>query len=661
LYNLIEQIDKTFLKNNFSNGKGNLYKNNGWSRLEWLGTDITAYQEDIELKTNEEEDDDDDDDDEKETWSDFIEFVDILNNSKDAEFAEAIQKVFNVDLFLRALAVDIALNNWDSYVENQRNWYIYHNPDTDLFEWIPWDYNLSMGGDFMFTANPFRAYDPDCKTLSEFQYYLRDGNAFFVDKSEPRADTWHWDFGNGETSNLPSPSFNFGTQQEVEVCLTVGRFEGDELCEHTRCKNVVFDETTIACTFDSGQVAPYPVTDPIFQIIIREDAFCCTNAWDAVCELKYQNILNGTDAIEELGVEYDVDLPLFIEDTSKVLIVRLMAVPEFRQRFLDLTCVLMDNNFTKSRLSQLIDEQAALMRPHIYEEPFSFFSKDFYEYDVGNGTGGGNEVNIPALKYFLDTRIEQMQTHLEQEGKNCQEAASAIQWQDISINEFVASNKDSIGGIADAAGEFDDWIELYNNTDEAINLQGYFLSDNFDKPLKWTFPPNTIIGAKDYLVVWADKDEDQSGLHAAFKLERNGEQLILSHEDATVIDSFSFGAQKANLAMARIPNGKGDLVQQQPTFNKNNEVVSSLPNTTFSKLIKIYPNPSNDFIKIDFMQLPDNQVNIVLRNALGQIVLNELIRRESYQLDSRKYANGTYFLEFHVEEEMFSEKLIISH
>ncbi|MEM1119717.1 MAG: CotH kinase family protein [Bacteroidota bacterium] len=523
LYSIIEQIDKTFVQNNFSNGSGNLYKNNAWSQLEWLGTDLAAYQEDIELKTNETEAD----------WSDFLEFVDILNNTPDSTFAEAIQKVFNVESYLRVLAADIGLNNWDSYVDNRRNWYLYHNPETDLFEWIPWDYNLSMGGDFAYTANPYRPVTPGCEIVAEFDYYQQGDVVFFIDKSEPAAQEWSWDFGNNNTSNLPMPVANFSDQEAVEVCLTVKRLAGTEVCTHTRCRAIELDFVVADCVIDSGTVSPYPITDPIFQIVTRADDFCCSESWDAVCESNYQAILTGQDTIGELGVDYTRDLPLFVKDSSKVLIVRLLQVPEFRQRFLELTCVMMATNLTKSRITNLINRQTALIRPAIYQEPYAFFSKDFYEYDVGNGTGGGNDVNIPPLQYFLDQRIPQMFDYLVDAGESCQMAFSAIGFQDITINELVATNQDSLGGQADAAGEFDDWLELYNNTEQDIDLTGYFLTDNFAQPLKWAFPPNTTISAGDYLIVWADKDGDQAGLHANFRLDRDGEQLMLSRRAGT--------------------------------------------------------------------------------------------------------------------------------
>ncbi len=653
LYSMIEQIDKTFVKNNFSNGNGNLYKNNAWSRLQWLGNDILPYQEDIELKTNEDTND----------WSDFIELVDVLNNTPDSIFAREIQKVFDVENYLRVLAADIALNNWDSYVDNQRNWYIYHNPDTDLFEWIPWDYNLSMGGDFSFSANPYRPLTPGCDLIAEFQYYEQGDVVLFIDKSEPRAQEWFWDFGNGVISNLANPVVNFGDLTEVDVCLTVKRLENGEICEHTRCRPIEFSFEVADCVVDSGAVSPHPMDDPIFQIVSREDDFCCSDGWDAVCEAKYQEILMGTDELEELGIDYNRNLPLFIDDSSKVLIIRLMNVPEFKERFLELSCVMMATNFTKSRLTNLINEQTALIRPHIYEEPYPFFSKDYYEYDVGNGTGGGNEVNIPALQYFLDQRIPQVFNQLVDAGEGCSMAFSPIRWQDITINEFVAASKDTIDGVADADGEFDDWIELYNNTNQAIDLTGFFLTDKLDQPLKWTFPANTIIEAGDYLMVWADKDEDQAGLHTNFKLEKNGEALMLAHEDGTVIDSLSFGEQLANVAMARIPNGTGGFRQQPPSFNKNNELVSSIEGALFEEGFKVYPNPANQQIQVDFGSLPFNTpIQISLQDMLGRTVNYDIPRNAtSIVLSTANYVSGVYYLTVQTAGASFSKKVVVQH
>ncbi len=85
----------------------------------------------------------------------------------------------------------------------------------------------------------------------------------------------------------------------------------------------------------------------------------------------------------------------------------------------------------------------------------------------------------------------------------------------IVVNELMADNTAS---AFDANGESNDWIEIYNTTSTGLNLSGLYLSDDIFNLAKWQFPAGTGITANQYLIVWADNDTLQSGLHANFKL-----------------------------------------------------------------------------------------------------------------------------------------------
>ena len=136
----------------------------------------------------------------------------------------------------------------------------------------------------------------------------------------------------------------------------------------------------------------------------------------------------------------------------------------------------------------------------------------------------------------------------------------------VVINELMADN-DNI--IADPQGDYDDWLELYNLTDGAVLLTGMYLSDKEDEITKWEFPENTEIPAHGYLLVWLDEDEDAAeGLHANFKLSKNGETVILVGTDAhgnRILDSVTFEAQETDTALGRSPDGTGDFQVVQAT------------------------------------------------------------------------------------------------
>lgn len=103
------------------------------------------------------------------------------------------------------------------------------------------------------------------------------------------------------------------------------------------------------------------------------------------------------------------------------------------------------------------------------------------------------------------------------------------------INEFVSSNGST---IADENGDYEDWIELYNPSGEAIGLEGYGLSDDEDRPFRWVFP-DIQIGAGEYLLVWAsgkDRTNPLAPLHTNFAISASGEELLLTTPDGEVID-----------------------------------------------------------------------------------------------------------------------------
>jgi len=121
----------------------------------------------------------------------------------------------------------------------------------------------------------------------------------------------------------------------------------------------------------------------------------------------------------------------------------------------------------------------------------------------------------------------------------------------VLISEFLASNQ---GGLQDGDGDSPDWIELFNASDEAVDLSGYYLSDDSDELTKWSFPAGTTIDAHATLLVFAS-DKGDTGpageLHANFALSAGGEFLALVRPDgSTVVHSYSpeFPDQDANIS-----------------------------------------------------------------------------------------------------------------
>ena len=130
----------------------------------------------------------------------------------------------------------------------------------------------------------------------------------------------------------------------------------------------------------------------------------------------------------------------------------------------------------------------------------------------------------------------------------------------LVISEFMAINSDT---IRDDFGDSSDYVEIYNGTADAINLDGYYLTDSLSRKTQWQFP-SIRIDSGSYLLVWASgRDRRAAGepLHANFKLDGAGEALALVLPDqTTVVHQYVFGAQ----ALDRECSGCGRAISRSP-------------------------------------------------------------------------------------------------
>ncbi|MGB0916663.1 MAG: CotH kinase family protein [Flavobacteriales bacterium] len=209
---------------------------------------------------------------------------------------------------------------------------------------------------------------------------------------------------------------------------------------------------------------------------------------------------------------------------------------------------------------------------------------------------------------------------------------------DVVLNELMASNSTT---AEDQDGESDDWIELFNRTSSSVDLTGFFLSDNEDNLDKWEFPAGTSIDANGYLIVWADKDTLQTGLHTNFKLSSSGEMVILSDGNSE-FQRVVFGAQTTDMGYARVPNGTGAFAIQFPTFASNNNNGTGISESELSPL-EIYPNPTSDFVHFNLENGNFKNEFLHVFDIAGQLVFETpLIQQNRIQI--RSWAPGTYIL-----------------
>jgi spore coat protein CotH len=135
LYTLVEEVDDTVIDTQFTSDDENLYKPDGDSASFVKGT---FDEDDFVKKTNEDTAD----------WSDIEALFTALNasnrTSAPATWRANLDEVIDTDIFLKYLAVNTVIQNWDTYGRMTHNYFLYNNPDTNKFNWIPWDNNESL-------------------------------------------------------------------------------------------------------------------------------------------------------------------------------------------------------------------------------------------------------------------------------------------------------------------------------------------------------------------------------------------------------------------------------------------------------------------------------------------------------------------------------------
>ena len=143
LYTMIESVEDTVIETQFENDSGNVYKPEGVGATFARGTFDTAS---FEKKTNKGDG----------NWTDVETLYTVLNSETRTTDPEAwraeLETVLDVDEFLRWLATNTVIQNWDTYGGNSRNFYLYTDPADGRIVWIPWDNNFALNGN-MGTGN----------------------------------------------------------------------------------------------------------------------------------------------------------------------------------------------------------------------------------------------------------------------------------------------------------------------------------------------------------------------------------------------------------------------------------------------------------------------------------------------------------------------------
>jgi hypothetical protein len=233
----------------------------------------------------------------------------------------------------------------------------------------------------------------------------------------------------------------------------------------------------------------------------------------------------------------------------------------------------------------------------------------------------------------------------------------------LYINEFCAKND---LGYADEYGNFSDWIEIYNASENDIDLAGFYLTDSLPSKSLWKIPAGhpdqTSIEAGGFLVLWADGDTTKGPLHLNFKLGRNGEDIGLSADGIQFIDSLSYPEQYSNISYGRCPDGLGEFdftgLQSPEASNCSPSIIQEvIPEAHF----EVYPNPAYSVLNIEFSSIESSHVSISILDISGRVVYSHLqaAQPESIvRIDMEHLTEGIYFVVLETDRKVLTKKII---
>ncbi|WCO00646.1 CotH kinase family protein [Psychroserpens ponticola] len=607
LYTNVESISKKFVNNHFGSSDNAFFscsppdgagpQSNNLPNLAYLGTNSASYDDAYEIKS----DDETDPTVAEEDWDELIELTNILNND-----IATIETVLDVDRAIWMLAFDNVLVNLDSYIgQFKQNYYLYKD-DNGRFNPVVWDLNMSFGT-----------------------------------------------FGmTGASGGGPGPGGNLNS--------TTQKAQMDHLLHDTDTNFPLMSKLLAVPRYKKMYLAHYKTI--LTEQITNSNYLTLANDYQNIIDASVQADANKFYTYAQFVGNINTDYGLGM-NTASGLTNLMNARGNYLETLSDFTVTQPTiSNVTPSNSSPEIGTTISITTDVVNtntDAVFLGYRNDQHEpftkvlmYDDGNHNDNGANDGVYGIDLSITEEYTQYYIYAENNNIGAFSPARAehefysihaiyvtIPVGDLVINELMASNATT---AVDQDGEYDDWVELYNNSSQTVSLDNLYLSDDPTDLLAWQFPSGITIAPNEYLIVWCDKDDEQVGLHADLKFSSGGESAILSYADGTIIEDITFGEQTEDMGYARNPNGTGDFVIQEPTFGFNNESLS-VNDYEFEDRLKFYPNPTTGIFNIENSRA--NIEFVTIHNVQGQLLFQQGFQNENHvELNLLSYPKGVYIV-----------------
>ena len=563
VYTNIEHVDENYIQSRYGNNEGNLFKCTWPADLQWRGNNPSDYLDDgYEWTINE--------DNPYGNIQDLIHLIDVINNTSDSEFPCALEAVFDVQQFLKTYALDIAAGHWDNYAGNINNFYLYYNMASGRYEFLSYDADNSFGVDWL-------GFDWTEKNIYDWPtgwYYVPLVERLLAVDSY-RAD------------------FTYYLQQLQEGPLHTDSVAGKVLAWRDLIAEAALED--VFRTFDYGYTY-----DDFWNGFTDNDIDCHTpyGIIPFVAARNNQTTLQAGPA------------------TSSPLLSELLTWPVTPIGGAPLSVLVHVES-----VAALDAVEAQLVWDGGASSTLTLFDDGLHE-DFAAGDGWyGNTLEVPELYSTLSLSITATDmTAATSTYPVCGplQFANTFTPPAVVINELMPLN---LVTIADEAGQYEDYIELYNAGGTTQSLYGYYLSDDTEEPWKWRLP-NTVLQPDSYLLIWADNSPEDGTYHADFSLNVDGETVGLYAPAASgyaPVDVVSYPTLASDQSWGRLPNGIGEQqLLPTPSPGANNESSDTLPENTLPERPYLTNNPSSTYSDLFFDAIGSTRYEVILSDMNGR-------------------------------------------
>jgi len=262
----------------------------------------------------------------------------------------------------------------------------------------------------------------------------------------------------------------------------------------------------------------------------------------------------GPDGTLDTDVTWDNPIDSGTQGSKKVdgkwnkLVTKVLRVDDFRFAYCRRLWELMNDEFAQAVMFERIDNFYRTIIPYAEADPYKWGNNQDFHY-------GPTE-----LKTYVTQRLNWLTAQFP---AYCPQTGS-IRWP--MLNELMVDNTST---VADEAGEYEPWIEMYNPALVSFDVGGMGLRPVFSGTLvpQWTLPEDTVIPSKGFLLIWADGEPEQGPLHASFKLNRDGGSVVLLDKavhGGQVIAQQDYHPVGADLSFGRIRDGDATWITFAP-------------------------------------------------------------------------------------------------